>query len=93
MGIFIGKHDRSPSWIGRFNPKNPKDMEEFEMVKAVVRSCNSPNCKFRVEKKGRKPTKGFNRFGDPVGGIKNATLWDIYVYRKTYDYYNQKRIG
>ena len=65
MGIFIGKHNRSSSWIGRFDPKNPQDMKEYEMVKAVVRSCNSPTRKFRVEKKGRKPTNGFVYGGNP----------------------------
>ena len=82
MGIFIGKHNRSSSWIGRFDPKNPEDMKEYEMVKAVVRSCNSPTRKFRVEKKGRKPTNGFVYGGNPRGGMKNATLWDVYVYRR-----------
>jgi hypothetical protein len=82
MGIHIGKHDRSSSWIGRFDPQNPEDMKEYEMVKAVVRSCNSSKTKFRVEKKGRKPINGFTYFGDPKGGIKNATLWDVYVYRR-----------
>ena len=82
MGIHIGKHDRSPSWIGRFDPQNQDDMQQYEMVKSVVRACNSRNRKFRVEKKGRKPTNGFTYFGDPIGGIKNATLWDVYVYRR-----------
>ena len=82
MGIHIGKHKRSPSWIGRFDPQNPDDMLEYEMVKSVVRACNSSQQKFRVEKKGRKPTKGFTFFGDCVGGIKNATLWDVYVYKR-----------
>ena len=53
MGIHIGKHNRSTSWIGRFDPQNPQDMLEYEMVKSVVRSCNSSKRKFRVEKKGR----------------------------------------
>ena len=82
MGIHIGKHDRSTSWIGRFDPQDPQDMLEYEMVKSVVRSCNSSKQKFRVEKKGRKPVNGFTYFGDPKGGIKNATLWDVYVYRR-----------
>ena len=82
MGIFIGRHNRSSSWIGRFDPKNPQDMKEYEMVKAVVRSCNSPTRKFRVEKKGRKPINGFVYGGNPRGGMKNATLWDLYVYKR-----------
>lgn len=94
MGIHIGKHKRaSTSWIGRFDPKDPRDMAEFAMVKSIVRACNSETVKFRVEKKGRKPINGFTYFGDCVGGIKNATLWDVYVYKRTYDYYNNKRIG
>ena len=24
MGIHIGKHERSTSWIGRFDPKDPE---------------------------------------------------------------------
>lgn len=82
MGIHIGKHERSSSCIGRFDPKDPDDMLEYEMVKSVVKACNSSKTKFRVEKKGRKPTNGFTYFGDCVGGIKNATLWDVYVYRR-----------
>ena len=82
MGIYIGKHQRSPSWIGRFDQQNPDDMLEYEMVKSVVRACNSPQQKFRVEKKGRKPTNGFVYGGNPKGGIKNATLWDVYVWRR-----------
>jgi len=82
MGIHIGQHNRSSSWVGRFDPKNPQDMLEYEMVKSITRACNSSKIKFRVEKKGRKPTKGFTYFGDPIGGIKNATLWDVYVYRR-----------
>ena len=57
-------------------------MKEYEMVKAVVRSCNSPTRKFRVEKKGRKPTNGFVYGGNPRGGMKNATLWDVYIWRR-----------
>ena len=29
MGIFIGKHNRSTSWVGRFDPTNPEDMKEY----------------------------------------------------------------
>ena len=82
MGIFIGKHNRSPSWIGTFDPQNQDDMQQYEMVKAIVRACNSRNRKFRVEKKGRKPTNGFVYGGNPRGGMKNATLWDVYVYKR-----------
>ena len=28
MGIFIGKHKRSTSWVGRFDPSNPEDMKD-----------------------------------------------------------------
>ena len=83
MGIFIGKHDRSSSWIGRFDPTNPEDMKEYETVKAVVRVINANSSKkFRVEKKGRKPKHGFVYGGNPKGGMKNATLWDVYVYKR-----------
>jgi len=93
MGIFVGKFDhintekvaqkRSKAWVGRFNPCNSNDMQEYEIVKSIVRNVNSSTKdKFRVEKKGRKPIKGFTYFGDPIGGIKNATLWDVYVYRR-----------
>ena len=92
MGIFVGRFDhintekvatrRSKAWVGRFNPCNSNDMQEYEMVKAVVRTCNTPTRKFRVEKKGRKPTNGFVYGGNPRGGMKNATLWDVYVYRR-----------
>jgi len=86
MGIFIGKHNRSSSWVGRFDPSNPQDMVEYEMVKSIVRNVNSStaNKKFRVEKKGRKPTNGFVYGGNPKGGMKNATLWDVYIWRRHY---------
>ena len=92
MGIFIGKHKRSTSWVGRFDPNDPQDMKEYETVKAVVRVVNAnSNKKFRVEKKGRKPKYGFVYGGNPKGGIKNATLWDVYIWtrndiRRPYDY-------
>ena len=51
MGIFVGRYDhinteevakrRSTSWVGRFNPCNSDDMQEYEMVKAIVRNVNS----------------------------------------------------
>ena len=93
MGIFVGKYDvintqkvasnRSNSWVGRFNPESFHDMQEYEMVKSIVRNVNSnAKNKFRVEKKGRKPINGFTTFGNPKGGMKNATLWDVYIYRR-----------
>ena len=86
MGIFIGKHNRSSSWVGRFDPSNPQDMVEYEMVKSIVRNVisSTANKKFRVEKKGRKPTNGFVYGGNPKGGMKNATLWDVYIWRRHY---------
>ena len=54
MGIFIGKHGRSDSFVGRFDPTNPSDIREYELVKAVVRSVNSSSKrKFRVCKSNR----------------------------------------
>ena len=55
MGIIMEKHDRSPAYVGRFDPNSKEDMSQYEMVKAIVRACNSNlnNIKFRVEKKGR----------------------------------------
>ena len=83
MGIFIGKHKRSTSWVGRFDPTDPQDMKEYETVKAVVRAVNANSSKkFRVEKKGRKPKYGFVYGGNPKGGIKNATLWDVYIWTR-----------
>ena len=83
MGIFIGKHKRSTSWVGRFDPTDPQDMKEYETVKAVVRVVNANSSKkFRVEKKGRKPKYGFVYGGNPKGGIKNARLWDVYIWTR-----------
>ena len=83
MGIFIGKHKRSTSWVGRFDPTDPQDMKEYETVKAVVRVVNANSSKkFRVEKKGRKPKYGFVYGGNRKGGIKNATLWDVYIWTR-----------
>ena len=72
MGIFIGKHNRrSTSWIGRFDPTDQQDMREYDIVKSIVKIVNSNSKeKFRVEKKG---------------GMKNATLWDVYIWKR-HDY-------
>ena len=90
MGIILEKHDRSAAYVGRFDPNNEQDMKEYDMVKQIVKVCNSNtnNMKFRVEKKGRKPTKGFTRFGSPIGGIENATLWDVYIWRRYTEQYH-----
>tara|TARA_B100000214_G_scaffold351778_1_gene306486 strand:+ start:264 stop:593 length:330 start_codon:yes stop_codon:yes gene_type:complete len=84
MGIFIGKHNRrSTSWIGRFDPTNQQDMREYDIVKSIVKIVNANSReKFRVEKKGRKPKHGFIYGGNPKGGIKNATLWDVYIWKR-----------
>ena len=93
MGIFLGKFDhintekvatrRSKAWVGRFNPCNSKDMQEYEVVKSIVRNVNSSTKdKFRLERKGRKPIEGFVYGGNPRGGMKNATLWDVYIWRR-----------
>ena len=87
MGIFIGKHGRSNSFVGRFDPTNPSDIREYELVKAIVKSVNaSSKRKFRVCKRGRKPVYGYEWGGNPKGGIKNAKLWDVYIYRKSLPY-------
>lgn len=40
------------------------------------------NKQFRIEKRGRKPTTGYDRFGNIVGGIKYATVIDVYLYER-----------
>ena len=100
MGIHVGiDTNRSSSWVGTFNPKDEKDMDEYEIVKAIVRNVNSnTKQRFRVEKRGRKPKykvdgKSYQWGGNIVGGINNATVWDVYIYRRNYDYYNGRRFG
>ena len=64
-----------------------QDIREYELVKAVVRSVNSSSKrKFRVCKRGRKPIYGYVWGGNPKGGIKNAKLWDVYIYKKSLPY-------
>ena len=85
MGIHLGKSNRdSTAWVGRFDPADPRDMAEYEMVKAIVRNVNSTarEMRFRVENKGRNPTTSYTWHGSIEGGIKNATLWDVYIYRR-----------
>ena len=50
MGIHVGiDPNRSSSWVGTFNPKDEKDMDEYEIVKAIVRNVNSnTKQRFRV---------------------------------------------
>jgi len=102
MGIEVNNTRYSKSFIGRFDPSNTKDMQEFEMLKAMVRYFNnSGHAKnpLRVCKRGRKPIEkmmtprghytpgskrpvSYNYFGNIVGGIENASCFDVYLYKR-----------
>jgi len=38
--------------------------------------------KHRVRVCGRKPINGYDWGGNPKGGLKNATMYDVYVYNR-----------
>tara|TARA_X000001036_G_scaffold416384_1_gene433381 strand:+ start:380 stop:652 length:273 start_codon:yes stop_codon:yes gene_type:complete len=82
----------STNYVGTFDPLNKKDQANIAAVREAVKviNKNSKNWKanrnkLRVELRGRKPfTKknglSYNWGGNIVGGIKNASKVDLYIY-------------
>lgn len=88
----------STSYVTTLDPLSAVDMEQLSAIKKSVQitNLNSP-LKYRVVLRGRKPIVkgrsvnfwsgkakigGYDWAGNIVGGIKNATKYDVYIYRK-----------
>lgn len=77
---------RSKSYVGTIVPSNYRDQEKLIGIKAAVSVINSTNTeKKRVVLRGRKPiwkidNKSYDWGGNIVGGIRNASVIDVYIY-------------
>lgn len=82
----------STSYVTTLDVNSASDMEMLEVIKKTIKVMNfrNPNKK-RVVLRGRKPEQktfrlrtgnffSYDAGGNIVGGIKNATKMDVYVY-------------
>lgn len=88
----------SNSYITTLDPMSVNDMQMLDIIKKTVKKSNLYTTKkHRVVVRGRKPienktiynwrdgstrTVGYDFAGNVVGGIKNATKLDVYIYQK-----------
>lgn len=96
MAIF-NKRDSS-SYVVTLEVNNTADMELLQYIRNTISEQNTrTNEKRRVVIRGRKPIakqeirnfwtgqrsiRGYDWAGNVVGGIKNATVYDVYVYNR-----------
>lgn len=83
---------KSTSYLCTLDANSVSDMQMLDVIKKTISLSNRTNDKKkRVALRGRKPLVkklnprtgrmiGYNWAGDVVGGIKNATILDVYVY-------------
>ena len=86
----------STNYVITIDPLSAVDMEKLQVIKKTIKSINQSNKnKKRVVLRGRKPIvktpvrnfwtgqigfRGYDWGGNIVGGLKNATKIDVYVY-------------
>ena len=79
----------SNCYIATLSTESVNDMQTLDILRKTVKALNNINLsKSRVCVRGRKPyqkteNKSFDRGGNIVGGIRNASMYDVYVYRTT----------
>lgn len=89
---------KSNSYVTTLDVNSATDMQTLETIKATIRAVNAyGQDKKRVVLRGRKPIVkgrsvnywsgkvrygGFDRAGNIVGGIQNASKLDVYIYDK-----------
>jgi hypothetical protein len=89
----------SGNYVTTLDPLSVVDMEKLLVIKRTIKAVNDWNPKKkRVVIRGRKPAvkkivhnfwtgkcslRGYDWAGNVIGGIKNATMWDIYVYDRS----------
>jgi len=73
----------SRNYVATLDPMSAVDMQTLNVLRKVVSIMNKNNTrKHRVRVCGRKPINGYDWGGNPKGGLKNATMYDVYVYNK-----------
>lgn len=76
----------STSYVTTLNVNSAYDMSTLNIIKKSISAANTySKFKKRVVVRGRKPAekiggKSYDWGGNIVGGIKNATILDVYVY-------------
>lgn len=89
----------SENYIMTVDPMSVVDMEKLELIKKTVSTTNKyNNKKKRVVLRGRRPMqtklirdfwtgktgrRGYDWAGNIVGGLKNATRLDVYIYERS----------
>ena len=76
---------KSTSYVTTLDVNSATDMQTLETIKATIRAVNAFNQnKKRVVLRGRKPIckiyYSYDRGGNIVGGIQNASKLDVYIY-------------
>lgn len=75
----------STNYVITLDVNSASDMEKLALIKSTIRAVNAYNSKQkRVVVRGRKPinvtNKSYDWGGNIVGGIKNASKLDVYIY-------------
>ena len=89
---------KSTSYVTTLDVNSATDMQTLETIKATIRAVNAFNRnKKRVVLRGRKPIikgrsvnlwtgkakfGGYDWAGNVIGGIRNASKLDVYIYDK-----------
>ena len=77
---------KSASYVTTLDVISVSDMQSLETIKATIRAVNAfSKNKKRVVLRGRKPfvklsRYAYNRGGNLIGGITNASKLDVYIY-------------
>lgn len=76
---------KSTSYVTTLDVNSVTDMQSLETIKATIRAVNAYNPKKkRVVLRGRKPVAkiyySYDRGGNIVGGLRNASKMDVYIY-------------
>lgn len=76
---------KSNSYVTTLDVNSASDMQTLDTIKATVRAVNAySKNKKRVVIRGRKPINkiyySYDWAGNIVGGIRNASKLDVYIY-------------
>lgn len=76
---------KSASYVTTLDVQSVSDIQTLAMIKATIKAANAfSDKKKRVVLRGRKPiSKGryaYDRGGNIIGGIRNASKLDVYIY-------------
>ena len=71
----------SLNYVTTLDPTSSEDMARLKEIRSAISFSNKYSIlKNRVRVCGRKPTTGYDWGGNVIGGIRNATRLDVYIY-------------